>query len=156
MSKISLLASVAISGLLMVGIPSAAHAATLTYDFTQGNSDYSTTKQYTVGGVTLTVSGNTVSDDGSTVTPVVHVNNSNIGVAQFNGLGLAIMNGGNDNSHTIDGYGLNDLLGLSFSASVKVIGATFSYLGQQFSDGTGLREFAFFADPNNDGSIAGD
>ncbi|MDP1699423.1 MAG: VPLPA-CTERM sorting domain-containing protein [Aestuariivirga sp.] len=137
-------------GLLCAGFVSASPAATVTYDFTGATTGYTLTKDFTsgLGNPLLTVSANTVSTDGSVVTPV-----TSYGVGQWSGLGLGIKNSSTDNSHTIDGYGLNDLLVLAFSSSVTFLSATFTYAGvlnNSFDD------FAFFASPTNDGSVAGD
>lgn len=145
--------AVAFVGLLLNGLSSEVQAATVTYDFTTVSSIYSPTKGFTAdGGPDLTVSANTVSTDGSVVTPVAGAGN---GVGQWAGLGLGIKNGSNDNSHTVDGYGLNDLLVLTFASSVKIVSATFKYAGQIQNSYDG---FAFFADLGGDGSLtqAGD
>ena len=141
------------AGLLLAGQASEAQAATVTYNFAATTTTYSLEKDFTaVGGPDLTVSANTVSTDGSVVTPVGGAGN---GVGQWAGLGLGIKNGSNDNSHTVDGYGLNDLLVLTFSSSVKIVSATFKYAGQIQNSYDG---FAFFADLGGDGSLtqAGD
>jgi hypothetical protein len=140
----------AMAGLLLAGLATEAEAATVTYNFTANTTAYSLTKNFTaIGGPNLTVSANTVSTDGSIVTPVTGSGN---GVGQWAGLGLGLKNSSSDNSHTVDGSGLNDLLVLAFASSVKIVSATFTYAGLvSHSDD----DFAFFASPNNDGSVAG-
>jgi hypothetical protein len=142
----------AFAGLLLTGLSNEIQAATVTYDFATVSSEYSPTKDFTaLGGPDLTVSANTVSADGSVITPVAGTGN---GVGQWAGLGLGTKNGSNDNSHTVDGYGLNDLLVLTFSSSVRIVSASFNYAGQIANSYDG---FAFFADDNDIGSdIAGD
>ena len=147
---VSTRAVLATAGFLCAGLASATQAATVTYDFTGATTGYSLTKTFSSGlsNPQLTVSANTVSTDGSIVTPV-----TSYGVGQWAGLGLGIKNSSTDNSHTIDGSGLNDLLVLAFSSSVTFLSATFTYAGVI---NNGLDDFAFFASPNNDGSVAGD
>ncbi len=151
-NKVSRRVAAALAGLLLMALAVDARAATVTYDFTGSTTAYSLFKTFNSsppGGPLLTVTANTVSDDGTVVTPVTGSGN---GVGQWAGLGLGLKNGSNDNSHTVDGYGLNDLLVLSFASSVKILSATFSYVAQVTN---GTDNFAFFADPNNDGSVAG-
>lgn len=138
------------AGVLLAGFAGSAEAATVTYSFTGATTDYTLSKIFTSGvdNPVLTVSANTVSSDGAVVTPV-----SSFGVGQWAGNGLGIKNGSNDNSHTIDGLGLNDLLMLAFSSSVKFVSATFKYAGVE---NLSFDDFAFFASPTNDGSVAGD
>lgn len=140
---------VAAGAFLLAGFAGATQAATITYDFTGATTGYSLTKNFTSGisNPLLTVSANTVSDNGAVVTPV-----TTYGVGQWAGLGLGIKNSSTDNSHTVDGSGLNDLLVLAFSSSVKFISATFKYAGVESHS---FDDFAFFASPNNDGSVAG-
>lgn len=141
--------AIAAAGFLLTGFAVAAQVATVTYDFTGATTGYSLTKNFTSGisNPLLTVSANTVSDNGAVVTPV-----TTYGVGQWAGLGLGLKNSSTDNSHTIDGSGLNDLLVLAFSSSVKFISATFRYAGVENNS---FDDFAFFASPNNDGSVAG-
>lgn len=139
----------AMVGFLLAGFATEAQAATVTYNFTANTTAYSLTKNFTaIGGPNLTVSANTVLSDGSVVTPVTGSGN---GVGQWAGLGLGLKNGPNDNSHTVDGSGLNDLLVLAFASSVKIVSATFKYAGVENHS---FDDFAFFASPNNDGSVA--
>ena len=137
------------AALLLTGIASQAQAASVTYNFTGATTGYELSKNFTsgVGNPLLTVSATTVSDNGAIVTPV-----TSFGVGQWAGLGLGIKNGSGDNSHTVDGSGLNDLLVLAFSSSVKFVSATFKYAGVENHS---FDDFAFFASPTNDGSVAG-
>jgi hypothetical protein len=143
---------VATAGLILAASAGASQAATVTYDFTGATTAYSSTKTFNStpgGGPTLTVSANTVNDLGTIITPVT---GADIGVGQWTGLGLGLKNSSTDNSHTVDGYGLNDLLVLTFLSSVKIVSATFNYAGQVTNSNDG---FAFFADLDNNGSVAG-
>jgi hypothetical protein len=146
------------AGALFCLASTAASATTFTYNFAGTTSGYSLTKNFTSpGGPNLTVFANTVNDSGTAITPVT---GTGVGVGQWQGYGLGIRNSGTDNIHTVDGLGLNDLLHLTFSASVRIVSATFAYAGvdpdpydsQRPNDG-----FAFFADDGDaDSSVAGD
>ena len=60
----------------------------------------------------------------------------------------------NDNSHTVDGYGLNDLLVLTFASTSRLVSATFGYAGVEPNS---YDDFAFFADDSDPGtSLVGD
>lgn len=142
--------AVAAVGFILAGFASSAEAAPVTYNFTGATTGYELSKIFTSGlnNPILTVSANTVSDDGEVVTPV-----TTYGVGQWAGFGLGLKNSSTDNSHTVDGSGLNDLLVLAFSSSVQFISATFRYAGVENNS---FDDFAFFASPTNDGSVAGD
>lgn len=141
--------AVALAGLFLATSACTSEAATVTYNFAVApvGLTYALSRTFTaIDGPNLIVSANTVSTDGSVITPVTGSGN---GVGQWAGLGLGLKNGSNDNSHTVDGYGLNDLLVLTFASSVKIVSATFKYAGQIENSYDG---FAFFADDNDVGS----
>lgn len=143
--------AIAAAGFLLAGFASASQAATVTFDFTGSTTGYSLTKNYSSSGLDLIVSANTVSDNGSIITPVAAAPGN--GIKQWENLGLGINNSSGDNSHTIDGYGLNDLLVLAFSSSVTFVSATFAYAGRISGSHDG---FAFFADNGDAGTgVAG-
>ena len=135
----------------------AASATTATYNFTGSSNSYSLTRTFTAaGGPNLTVTANTVSSDGSTITPVTGSGN---GIGQWS-YGIGIRNSSGDNIHTVDGYGLNDLLAMTFDTPVKILSATFGYAGIDNYSGDNLHPtdgFAFFADGADAGtSVAGE
>ena len=77
----------AAAGFLLAGFAGITQAATVTYDFTGATTGYSLTKNFNSGisNPLLTVSANTVSDNGAVVTPV-----TTYGVGQWAGLGLGL------------------------------------------------------------------
>jgi hypothetical protein len=128
-----------------------AAAATITYDFSTSSSAYSLTKCFPGPCASdLQVKAKTVSNDTQTVTSVA---GTGVGIGQWAGNGLGLLNSGTDNSHTVDGRGLNDLLELTFSSAVRIVSASFTYAGVLSNSNDA---FDFYADDDNDGSIAGD
>ena len=141
------------AGFLLAGLATEAQAATVTYNFAGSFTGYSPTMNFTAAlGPNLTVSANIISDDLLTVTPITSAG-AGTGIGRWSG-GLGIQNTTNDNSHTVDGYGLNDLLVLTFASTVKLISATFGYAGVEPNS---YDDFAFFADDSDPGtSLVGD
>ena len=147
----------AAAGFLLAGFACQAQAATFTYNFTgpRVGLEYELIRNFVStpgGGPTLAVTPYTVSDDGSTVTPVTGSGN---GVGQWLGYGLGLKNSSTDSSHTVDANGvLNDLLVLTFASAVKMVNATFNYAGVLSGSDD---DFAFFMDGNDaDNSLAGE
>lgn len=144
------------AGVMLLAMASAASAATThTYNFDGSTSGYTLTKgpftSNPLGGPDVTVKAMTSSDTGSTVNAV---SGSGNGVGQWTGNGLGEQSSSNDDSHTVDSSGLNDLLQLTFTSEVKILSATFSYAGVLTNS---LAAFAFFADDGDaDSSLAGD
>lgn len=135
---------VAFAGLLMAGIAGQAQAATVTftYDFTGDTTGYTSSKNFTSveGGVddpTLKVTGLTYNEATTNTSSVSN------GVGQWEGLGLGLKSAYNDDSHTVDSSGPNDLLKLAFSEEVTLISATFTYAGYLLHSVGG---FAYFVD----------
>lgn len=150
-TTVSAKTAMAAAGFVLAGFASTSQAATVTFDFTGSTVGYSLTKNYSSSGLDLTVSAHTVSDNGSVISNVPAGPGN--GIAQWAGLGLGINNSSGDNSHTIDGSGLNDLLVLAFSSSVTFVSATFTYAGRISGSHDG---FAFFADNGDAGTgVAG-
>jgi hypothetical protein len=81
-------------------------ASAISFDFTSGNSGLSSSKTYTVDGMTVVVSAH--SWTGSSW-------DTGAKVGQYNGYGLGVVNGGNDGSHTVDSDGWVDYLKFAFS-----------------------------------------
>jgi hypothetical protein len=84
-----------------------------------------------------------------TVTPVPNSYWEERGIGQWKNLGLGLKSK-NDDSHTVDSSGLNDLLLLTFTSSVRIISASFNYAGVLDHS---YDNFAFFADLGNDGFL---
>lgn len=70
-------------------------------------------------------------------------------VVGYNTGGLGVVSSRRDNSHQVDGSGLNDILLLSFTRAVRFVSATFSYV-------THNDDFEFWFDNEPDGSLDGD
>lgn len=148
-----------LAGAALVSLASAASASTVqhTYNFACPNTScsYSVIKNFDpVGPDTvpaLQVTSKTVSTDGNTLSNITPA--SGVGIGQWKPYGLGMMSSSNDNSHTVDGSGLNDLLELVFDTEVRIVSATFAYAGVITNSNDG---FAFFADDDHNGSIAGD
>ena len=71
----------------------ASSASAITFNFTSGNSGLSSSKTYTVDGLTVTVTAHSWSGS-------AWDNNAKVG--QYNGYGLGVTNSGNGDSHTVD------------------------------------------------------
>lgn len=69
-------------------------------------------------------------------------------VGQYSG-GLGVVNSKHDNSHQVDGYGLNDILLLQFTEDVRIVSAMFTHVSA--NDG-----FEFWFDDEGNGSLDGD
>ena len=124
----------------------AASAAPVTFYTTQSghNADGvggigGSSQTYQKHGLSLTVSAEIFKDDGT-------VDNSYNVDPTVGSRGTYILNSSQDSHHQVDGFGLNERLVLNFSAPVKILSATFSYVGSD--DG-----FDFFFDGNNDGTL---
>lgn len=143
--------ALAATGFVLAGFASTAHAATVTYNFATATTPYTLEKNFVgLGGPNLNVKAYTVDNSGTTVSAVT---GSGKGVGQWTGNGLGLYNGSGDSSHTVDGNDINDLLVLTFASSVKIVSATFTWAGQ--ISNSAADNFAFFASPDNDGSVAG-
>lgn len=84
----------------------ASSASAITFNFTSGNSGLSSSKTYTVDGLTVTVTAHSWSGS-------AWDNNAKVG--QYNGYGLGVTNSANDGSHTVDSGGWVDYLKFSFA-----------------------------------------
>jgi len=84
----------------------ASSASAITFNFTSGNSGLSSSKTYTVDGLTVVVTAHSWSGSAW---------DANAKVGQYNGYGLGVTNGANDGSHTVDSGGWVDYLKFSFS-----------------------------------------
>ena len=125
---------------------SAASAAPVTFYTTKSGHDAygvgsigGSSQTYEKHGLSMTVSAEIFKDDG-TLDNNYSVNPS------VGSTGTYIRHSIYDNTHQVDGYGLNERLVLDFSAPVKILSATFSYVGSD--DG-----FDFFFDGDNDGTL---
>ncbi len=141
----------------LTSLASAASAMPLQYSYNfacpVASCAYQVVKNFAPGGgaPALQVTAKTVLTDGSAVNIVAP--GSGVGIGQWAPNGLGEMNGAGDNSHTVDGSGLNDLLQLVFDTEVKILSATFTYAGVIANSNDA---FAFFADDDGNGSVAGD
>ncbi|MBL9212827.1 MAG: VPDSG-CTERM sorting domain-containing protein [Opitutaceae bacterium] len=84
----------------------ASSASAITFNFTSGNSGLTSSKTYTVDGLTVTVTAHSWTGSGW---------DSNAKVGQYSGYGLGVTNSGNDGSHTVDSNGWIDYLKFSFA-----------------------------------------
>lgn len=94
---------------------------------------------YEKHGIAMKVSAQIFNDDGT-------VDNSRSVNPSVGSYGTYIYNSRYDNTHQVDGSGLNERLVLGFSMPVKILSATFSYVDSD--DG-----FDFFFDQDNNGSL---
>jgi hypothetical protein len=141
-----MLVKTTVAAACLVVSASVASATQVTYNLNGYLGGYFPSMVFTSsGGPSLTVTPHTVSSDGSTVSAVTGTGN---GVGQWSP-GLGILNSSGDNSHTVDGLGLNDLLNLNFSSAVRIVSAKFGYAGIEDYGNDG---FAFFADDGDAGT----
>jgi len=84
----------------------ASSASAITFNFASGNSGLTSSKTYTVDGLTVTVTAH--SWTGSAW-------DANAKVGQYSGGGLGVTNSGNDGSHTVDSSGWIDYLKFAFT-----------------------------------------
>ena len=154
-----MLGKVLFASAALFSISSAASAMPLQHTYNFGcpiaSCPYEVVKNFDPAGPDLVpglqVTAKTVNASGSTVNSVTP--GSGVGIGQWPTNGLGEMSTSGDNSHTVDGSGLNDLLQLAFDTEVKILSATFTYAGVISNSNDA---FAFFADDDGNGSVAGD
>lgn len=124
----------------------AANAAPVTFYTTKSghNNDGvgsigGSSQTYEKHGITMNVTAEIFNDDGT-------VNNGYSVSPSVGSTGTYILNGPRDNTHQVDGSGLNERLVLDFSMPVKILSATFSYVDKD--DG-----FDFFFDKDGDNDL---
>ncbi|MGR3541132.1 MAG: VPLPA-CTERM sorting domain-containing protein [Hasllibacter sp.] len=125
----------------MMGMGAAATASVVEFDFTGGDGSQQTTQSFSAGGVDLDVTGATFS--GTQIGApegLVGWWSTGLGLQRdedewYCGWGCSSY----DDQHTVDGYYGNDLLELTFSEDVRLISASFSYVG-------GSDDFVLFVD----------
>ncbi len=124
-----------------------AHAATTTFDFTDGNKSQTTgTLNYSADGIDLSVSSARYYDPAG-AHPLGVYDYGDIG--QSNGNGLYIQ-WGMFEDHQIDGNGKDEVAVFQFSQNVTLESISFNYYQ---NDSNGADAFAFFFDSDDDGKL---
>lgn len=135
--KVSAIAGIAAAAAIFTG--GAANATT--FNLTSGYTSVPGGYQYTVDGITLTITAGGFADNATgNVTPGQggarpYIYSPGVGIS-YNG----------DNDHTIDGSGQNDVLILTFSQNVVIDGLQFGYFGS-------TDDFDFFYDTDTNGVL---
>lgn len=135
--------SAALAAAFTIGVASAAPVTFYTtksgHDSDGVGSIGGDSQTYEKHGISMTVTAEIFKDDGS-------VDDSYSVRPSVGSYGTYILNSRYDNTHQVDGSGLNERLVLDFSMPVKILSAKFSYVGSD--DG-----FDFFFDQDDDGTL---
>lgn len=118
----------------------AAEAATFNIGSTSGATGVPGGYQFTVDGITLTVTAG-IFDSAGVVTPGGNGARPWI----YNGYGMGVSHD-TDGQHTVDGSGLKEVVIFAFDKPVTVDWVRFSYFGSK-------DDFEFFADSDKDGDL---
>ncbi|WP_299837902.1 VPLPA-CTERM sorting domain-containing protein [uncultured Jannaschia sp.] len=119
-----MLRSIFLAATASLGLAGAAHAATQTFDLSNGGSDTQAVRTYTQGDLTLNVTAATYSYDHGTKTYAFGA--ETVGTQSYD-YGLGVKSYWGDN-HEVDGFLKNEAIVLSFSKAVRLDTLKFSYV----------------------------
>ncbi len=133
----------AVVAALLFCVPMTGSASAVTFNLA-GNGGLNSSYVFNEDGITLTVTPAAITLGATPPQDTVATQGQ---VGQYSG-GLGISQNGSDN-HQVDGSGVNELLVLAFSETVRIVSAEFRYVSSD-------DDFEFWHDNEPNGSLNGD